>query len=130
MKDGKLGQVDAGGLGGDVVYSIAGGKDELWLGRRRGGLTRLRMAGATAEVKTYTRADGLAQDSVYSVHAARDGSVWAGTLGGGVSKLHEGKFTVFTMANGLASNTVAAILEDAEGTMWFATPTGLSALAK
>ena len=60
---------------------------------------------------------------------AADGTVWAGTLSGGVSKLSNGKFTNYTTANGLASNTVASILEASDGTMWFATPTGLSALA-
>jgi signal transduction histidine kinase/ligand-binding sensor domain-containing protein len=130
LKDGKHGQVTAGGLDGDVVYSIAGGKGELWLGRQRGGLTRLSLASGFANAKTYTRADGLAHDSVYSVYQARDGTVWAGTLGGGVSKFQEGKFTTYTTADGLASNTVASMLESADGTMWFATPTGLSALSK
>ena len=129
MQNGERGQVTTGGLGGDVIYSIAGGKDELWLGRQRGGLTRLRVAGRGAETKTYTRADGLAQDSVYSVHQARDGTVWAGTLGGGVSQLREGKFSTYTTASGLASNTVSAILQGADGTMWFATPNGLSGLS-
>ncbi|MEP7362405.1 MAG: two-component regulator propeller domain-containing protein [Acidobacteriota bacterium] len=130
LKDGKHGQVTAGGVGKDVVYSITGANGELWLGRQRGGLTRLTSAAGAAVAKTYTRADGLAHDSVYSVYLSRDGAVWAGTLGGGVSRFHAGKFTNFTAADGLASNTVASILEGADGTMWFATPTGLSALSK
>ena len=129
-KDGKHGRVGTAGLDKDVVYSIAGKDDELWLGRRRGGLTQLRDQHGTFSATTFTQADGLANDSVYSVYQARDGSVWAGTLSGGVSKLSDGKFTNYTAANGLSSNTVASIIEAADGTMWFATPTGLSALAK
>src|SRR5262249_42707560 len=34
MKDGQHGRVSIDGLDRDVVYSIAGGKDELWLGRQ------------------------------------------------------------------------------------------------
>lgn len=79
--------------------------------------------------KTYTKADGLAEDSIYSVYRARDGTIWAGTLSGGVSALRNGKFTNYTFAQGLASNTVVSIIEDSNGRMWFATPSGLSSLA-
>jgi ligand-binding sensor domain-containing protein/signal transduction histidine kinase len=130
MKEGQHGQVTADGLRRDVVYSIAGNKGELWVGRQRGGLTRLRADGGSITAKTYTKADGLAQDSVFSVYQARDGSVWAGTLSGGVSKLSGGRFTNYTSATGLVSNTVASILESSDGTMWFATPGGLSTLSK
>jgi signal transduction histidine kinase len=130
MKEGQHGRVSNDGLDRDVVYTIAGGKGELWLGRQRGGLTKLRTEGGAFTAQTYTKADGLAQDSVFSVYRARDGSVWAGTLSGGVSKLSGGRFTTYTTANGLLSNTVASILESSDGTMWFATPGGLNALSK
>ncbi len=57
------------------------------------------------------------------------GTVWAGTLSGGVSRLKDGRFTTYTTADGLASNTIAAIEEGTDGTMWFATPGGLSAFS-
>src|SRR5258706_14554524 len=86
VKDGQAGQVREAGLIADVVYSIAGGKDELWVGRQHGGLTHLHSkAGAWLSV-TYTQREGLAQNSVYSVYRSRDGTIWAGTLSGGVSK--------------------------------------------
>ena len=130
MKEGRHGSVSNDGLDHDVVYSIAGSKGELWLGRQRGGLTRLRTEGSSFTARTYTKADGLAQDSVFSVDQARDGSVWAGTLSGGVSRLSSGRFTTYTSATGLLSNTVASILEGSDGTMWFATPAGLSGFSK
>ena len=125
----KTGSVTAAGLAEDVVYSIAGGRGELWIGRQRGGLTHLRSSGGAFTAETYTQKQGLAQNSVYAVHRNRDGTVWAGTLSGGASRLSGGKFTTFTIADGLASNTVASILEGTDGTMWFATPNGLSSLA-
>ncbi|HXB69385.1 MAG TPA: two-component regulator propeller domain-containing protein [Candidatus Acidoferrales bacterium] len=130
MKEGQHGHVATDGLDRDVVYSIAGDQGDLWLGRQRGGLTRLRMGQGAFSAQTYTKADGLAQDSVFSVYRARDGSVWAGTLSGGVSHLSGGRFTTYTTASGLLSNTVASILESSNGTMWFATPGGLNALSK
>ena len=91
FRDGQHGRVTEGGLDGDVVYSIAGGNGELWLGRQRGGLTRLHTGRGSFTAHTYRQSDGLAQDSVYSVYQTRDGTVWAGTLSGGVSRLQDGK---------------------------------------
>jgi signal transduction histidine kinase/sugar lactone lactonase YvrE len=87
----------------------------------------VRTQGDSITHHTFTQADGLAQNNVYAVHRTRDGTIWAGTLSGGVSRFRNGAFTTYTTADGLASNTVAAILEAADGTMWFATPNGLSA---
>src|SRR5262249_4719953 len=119
-------QVQADGLGKDVIYSLDGNGTDVWIGRQRGGLTHLRAQGNAFNSETFTQRDGLAQDYVYSVHRDRDGGVWAGTLSGGVSRLKNGTFTTFTASDGLASNTVSAILEAADGTMWFATPNGAS----
>jgi PAS domain S-box-containing protein len=112
-----------------VVYSISGRDDVVWAGRQRGGLTRLRFRNGAIESQSYTEANGLAQNSAYVVYESRDGSVWTGTLNGGVSKLKDGHFTTYTTASGLASNTVSSILETRDGAMWFATPTGLSSFS-
>jgi signal transduction histidine kinase/ligand-binding sensor domain-containing protein len=130
LRDGQLGRVSNAGLERDVVYSIAGGKDELWVGRQRGGLTHLRYKGTSVTSETYREMDGLAQNSVFAVHQNRDGTVWAGTLSAGVSHFKNGKFTTYTTQNGLASNTVTSIVEGSDGTMWFGTPNGLSAMSK
>jgi ligand-binding sensor domain-containing protein len=110
----------------EVVYSISGGGDEVWAGRQHGGLTRLHFRNGTIGSQSYTKENGLTQNSAYAVYESRDGSVWAGTLNGGVSKFKDGRFTTYTAANGLASNTISAILETRDGGMWFATPDGLS----
>ena len=123
-------RVKEAGLDGDVVYSVAGRPGELWLGRRDGGLTRLRFDGGALSSETYTRADGLAQNSVYAVALSRDGAVWAGTLSGGVSRLKDGSFTTYTAASGLASDSVRSVLEASDATMWFGTASGLSSFSK
>jgi signal transduction histidine kinase/ligand-binding sensor domain-containing protein len=110
----------------DVIYSITGGPNEVWVGRQNRGVTRLTINGPYSE-QTYTTRNGLAAGSVYCVHRSRDGTVWAGTTGGGVSQLTGGGFQTFAAANGLASNSVTAIEEGNDGTMWFATTGGLSA---
>jgi signal transduction histidine kinase/ligand-binding sensor domain-containing protein len=123
-------QVTEAGLGRDVVYSIDGAPGELWIGRQRGGLTHLRYDGQSWTAESFTAANGLADGAVYSVHRSRDGTVWTGTLNGGVSRVRGGRVTTYTIAAGLPSNTVSAIEESADGTMWFATPNGLSAFAQ
>src|SRR4029077_21211701 len=113
----------------EVVYSISGGADVVWVGRQRGGLTRLQFRNGAIASRSYTEANGLAQNSAYAVYESRDGSVWAGTLNDGVSKYKDGHFTTYTTTNGLASNTVTTILETRDGTMWFAKPSGLSSFS-
>jgi PAS domain S-box-containing protein len=113
----------------EVVYSINGRADVVWAGRQRGGLTRLQFHKGAIASQSYTEANGLAQNSAYAVYESRDGSVWAGTLNGGVSKFKDGHFTTYTTINGLASNTVSSILETRDGAMWFATPIGLSSFS-
>src|ERR1700751_3889218 len=113
----------------EVVYSISGRADVVWVGRQRGGLTRLQFRNGAIASQSYTKANGLAQNSVYAVYGSHDGSVWAGTLNSGVSKFKDGRFTTYTTTNGLASNTVSSILETRDGAMWFATPTGLSSFS-
>ncbi len=130
LKDGKSRSVTDAGLAGDVVYSISGREHELWIGRQRGGLTVLSDKGRSFTSKTYTQAEGLAQNSVYAVHQSRDGTVWAGTLSGGVSEFKGGHFTNYTTANGISSDAVTSIAESPDGTMWFATPNGLNRLSK
>jgi ligand-binding sensor domain-containing protein/signal transduction histidine kinase len=130
LKDGKSGSVTNDHLSQDVVYSITGSRDELWIGRRRGGLTHLRYTGGSITTKTYTQADGLAQNGVYAVYQSRDGPVWAATLSGGVSEFRDHHFTTYTTANGMSSNTVYSIAESPDRTMWFGTPNGLTALSK
>jgi signal transduction histidine kinase/ligand-binding sensor domain-containing protein len=126
LKDGRVERITIAGLNSDIVYSISGGDGEVWIGRQSGGLTMLTKNGDSFVARTYTQADGLAQNSVYSVHRNRDGTVWAGTVSAGVSRLTDGKFTNYSVADGLASNSVNSIVEGHDGAMWVATPSGLS----
>jgi ligand-binding sensor domain-containing protein/signal transduction histidine kinase len=114
----------------EVIYSITGGRNEIWIGTQYNGLKRLGFTAGRMVDETYTQANGLAENSVIAVYQDRTGAVWAGTLTRGISKFKEGKFVTYSTADGLASNTVSAILETRDGTMWFATPNGLSAFSR
>jgi ligand-binding sensor domain-containing protein/signal transduction histidine kinase len=129
LQNGRVQPVTSAIPANDVVYSISGRADEVWAGRQRGGLTRLQFRNGAIVSQSYTEANGLAQNSAYAVYESRDGSVWAGTLNGGVSRFKGGHITTYTTTNGLASNSVSSILETRDGGMWFATPDGLSSFS-
>jgi ligand-binding sensor domain-containing protein len=129
MKEERVGHITVDGLDDDVVYSIGSGDGEVCVGRQHGGLTVLTGRGDSFTARTYTQADGLAQNSVYSVHRDRDGTIWAGTVSAGVSRLNGGKFTNYSDSSGLPSNAVNSIIEGFDGTTWLATPSGLASFA-
>ena len=129
LKGGRVQPITSAPLDRDVVYSIGGRNDKIWIGGQHSGLTYLQYRDGVVRTRTYTEANGLAQNSIYAVYQSRDGAVWAGTLTGGVSKYREGHFTTYTIASGLASNSISAIAETRNSTMWFATPNGLSSLS-
>jgi PAS domain S-box-containing protein len=126
LRQGQDGIVSNDDLNHDVVYSITGDENELWVGRQRGGLTRLRFGAGGNTARTYTVSDGLPENTVYAAYRSRDGSVWAATLNAGVSQFADGHFTTYSAADGLRSNTVTSIDETSDGTMWFGTPNGLA----
>jgi signal transduction histidine kinase len=141
LQHGRVEHVTAAGLDRDVVYTIAGGGNEVWVGRKQGGLTRLRVAGGdsgavpTIHADTFTEQNGLPHGSIVALHRTGDGTIWAGTPSAGVTAGAKASradgapitFTTYTTANGLGSNIVSSIAESADGTVWLATPQGLSA---
>ncbi len=97
----------------------AGGK--IYVGFQRGGL----FAGPSGRFDRVDANDGLAlQNYISSACVARDGTVWAGTLGNGLFALKNDRGMQFTTANGLAENTVLAVCADSESNVWASTSAG------
>jgi diguanylate cyclase (GGDEF)-like protein/PAS domain S-box-containing protein len=65
--------------------------------------------------------DGFPTDQILSLCVTRDGSVWIGTLGGGLFRYRFGKFRAYTATDGFASKNVKAVYEDSRGTIWIGT---------
>ncbi|ROR32903.1 ligand-binding sensor domain-containing protein [Inmirania thermothiophila] len=63
---------------------------------------------------------------VFSIIAARDDTIWAGTWGGGVSRFDGRRWTNYTRKDGLAGNIVYAVAQAPDGALWFGTDAGLS----
>jgi ligand-binding sensor domain-containing protein len=60
---------------------------------------------------------------VFSILAAADGSIWAGTWGGGVGRWD---WRNLTAKDGLAGNIVYSVAQDHQGQLWFGTNRGVS----
>jgi ligand-binding sensor domain-containing protein len=63
---------------------------------------------------------------VFSIIAAQDDTIWAGTWGGGVSHYDGKSWKNFTQKDGLSGDIVYSILQDSQGAFWFGTSRGIS----
>ena len=63
---------------------------------------------------------------VFSMLAAPDGTIWAGTWGGGVSRFDGRNWVSYSTKQGLAGNIVYSMARDAKGVFWFGTDQGVS----
>ena len=104
-----------------LVYVMApDGKGGVWVGGTRG-LSHVE----GGRVRTYTTKDGLGDDVVLSLHQDRDGSLWVGTFGGGLSRLTKDGIRTLTIREGLHDDAVFSILEDEARALWMSCNKGL-----
>ncbi len=93
----------------------------IYVGIQRAGL----YVGESGRFDRVNGADGLAaQNFVTSVCVSHDDTIWAGTLGGGLYGLRDGREVHYTTANGLADDAVLAVCVDASGDVWAGTGGG------
>lgn len=96
------------------IYAISEDREgNMWIGSEEG-LIRL-----TRKIfKTITKKDGLAVNTVVSVCASRDGSVWISPWGCGLDHWVDGKITALTSKDGLSSSYIMAMAEGHDGGLW------------
>jgi ligand-binding sensor domain-containing protein len=63
---------------------------------------------------------------IVSLVADRDGTVWAGTWGGGLAHFDGKRFRNYTVADGLPGNHVFMLHQSAQGDLWIGTNNGLA----
>ncbi|MBK8846489.1 MAG: hypothetical protein IPO27_08110 [Bacteroidetes bacterium] len=80
--------------------------------------------GLFVTTQNFNTNNGLALSSINCSYCDKQGNVWFGTDGGGVSRYDGKSFTNFTTSNGLANNAVVKITEDTKGAIWFLTNGG------
>lgn len=63
---------------------------------------------------------------IVALEVARDGKVWAGTWGGGLTVFDGNGWKNYSSLDGLAGNHVFSLHQDSKGEMWIGTSKGLS----
>jgi len=96
----------------------------LIVGTRDHGLTWFDVDG---QAQTLTSEGGLSHSTVLSLLVDHEGSLWAGTDGGGVDRV---KRHIFEVVPATASKTVQSVCEDATGGLWMGFTAGRTALLK
>lgn len=105
-----------------MVPAIAQTRDHyLWVGTELG---LARFDGMRFTVFDKGNTPGLKSNKIDALLADHRGDLWIGTIGGGLTRLHNGTFSTFTTREGLSNNSVLCLLEDRDGNLWIGTEGG------
>ena len=74
--------------------------------------------------ETFTAADGVSHP-VITLYEDASGTVWAGTIGGGLLRFDGRRFYAYTRATGLFDDSIFQIIEDRAGRFWMACNVGV-----
>lgn len=116
------------GLPQDSVQAIIQSRQGyLWLGTQEG---IARFDGVRFDVFDKYRINALKDNYIMCLYEDKNGALWVGTRGGGLTYIHlqEEKFLTYTTMDGLGSDFVYAITMDRKGAMWIGTTGGISRL--
>jgi signal transduction histidine kinase/ligand-binding sensor domain-containing protein len=111
------------GLPESTVQAFAQTSDHyLWIGTS-GGLVRF--DGARFVVFDRENTPQIHENSIFCLTVSRDGSLWAGSDGGGLVRYRNGTFRWYSAAEGLTSGFIRVVYEDRGGVLWAGTDDGL-----
>lgn len=102
-------------------------RGRIWIGSAGSGVTMYDKN--TARFQDFNHANSnLPNDEVQTIFIGKHDTLWAGTHGGGLSRLDyaSGKFVSFDESEGIANAVVYKVLEDQAGRLWLSTNKGIS----
>ena len=109
------------------VKSILQTRDRIiWVGTVSG-LQRMRL-NATGDARFERIAE--ISSTVRTLHEDNAGTLWIGTIGGGLIRYRDGRFSRVNTPEDPPSNTVLALYEDSERNIWVGLQTGLLRLSR
>ncbi len=129
----KNSSADENSIGANQVLSLLIAPDSVfWIATFGGGLNYFKYNNSgIIKFKKYLNdpddSSSLSTNRVYSLYRTKDGTIWAGTFGGGLNKLDikSGKFTRYVNnpsdPSSLSHDRIMAIYEDSKGIMWIST---------
>ncbi len=105
-----------------IVWAVYTSPDStVWVGTGSDGLVRI---GKDHAIRTYTSANGLPSDAVFTVYRRRDGTILVGTKRG-IARLAGNRFIDETARLGLPPTEIRTITEDYRGRLIVGTDTSL-----
>ncbi|MES2470258.1 MAG: two-component regulator propeller domain-containing protein [Verrucomicrobiota bacterium] len=110
----------SGTFPGGITSIVCEAPDTLWVGTSEG-LHRWERG----QVQTWTTRDGLLTASIFSLHRDPDGTLWLGTLGGGLARMKDGRFVHITTRQGLVDDVISQIVADDSGNLWLGSNRGI-----
>jgi signal transduction histidine kinase/ligand-binding sensor domain-containing protein len=79
---------------------------------------------------SYSATQGLGSGHVPGIELDRDGSLWAATEEGGLSRIENGRVATLTTSNGLPCNTIHRTMQDENRSVWVYAACGLFRIAR
>ena len=116
-------QTDAGLPQNYVVAIVQTHDGYIWLATQEG---IARFDGIKFTVFDKRNTEQIKDNNIQALFEDREGNLWFGTEGGGLTRFNRGTFTTFSQQDGLPGDIIDAICEDHEGALWIGTPNGLS----
>jgi len=104
-----------------VVTSVMDASGRVWMGRRSGGL----FSYDGDSLVSIGPAQGLTDQTIWSVGVDDENRVWAGTNGDGVYRLDGEEIVRLTTSEGLINDFVWQVLPASDGSVWLYTSQGL-----
>ncbi len=92
----------------------------IWLGMN--GLTRI----AADNRRVFKVTEGVASDNVLSIFEDREGNVWSGHHGTGLTQMSRIPFFSFTVHSGFGGGAAFSLAETQDGTVWISHSSGLT----
>lgn len=102
-----------GSFSGNITSMVLEAPGVLWIGSS-GGLHRWE----SGKIRSWGTHDGLLSASIRALYRDPDGTLWIGTLGGGLSRLKDGQFVNLTTAHGLNDDVISQLATDDLGGFW------------
>ncbi len=107
-------------FGGSITSIAVESPGVLWIGSF-GGLFRWDK-GVT---QSWGERDGLMTRSILAMHRETDGTLWLGTMGGGLARMKNGRIAHISTRHGLIDDVVSQIVPDDFGCLWLGTNRGI-----
>ncbi|HEX4807464.1 MAG TPA: two-component regulator propeller domain-containing protein [Bryobacteraceae bacterium] len=101
---------------------LADRQGNVWFGTDNG-LLRL----TNGKFRQYTTADGLSNNTIWTIAEGRDGDLWIGTPKG-LNRLRNGHFAVYGKSDQMPDDNIDAVYPAQDGAVWIATHEGVRVL--